>query len=80
MGLTDWVLKQQIKAQNTIQDKFRDGLRDDMKKYQKKHGCKPTVHEVVHEFEKNPFVMAHMHNVGMTIHDIKRIAEEVLND
>jgi hypothetical protein len=81
MGLTNWVLKQQLKAQSTLQDKFRKALKDDMRKYQKKHnGQKPTVNEVVHEFEKNPFVMANMNKVGMTIHDIKRIAEEVLSD
>jgi hypothetical protein len=81
MGLTDWMLKKQLNMQSTLRNKFRDALRDDMKKYQKKHnGQKPTVDEVVHEFEKNSFVLAQTEKYyGLTLEGIRSIVKEVLN-
>ena len=80
MGLNDWVMKQQLKAQSQLRGKFRKALEDDMRKYEKKHGHKPTVDEVVHEFEKQPLVLMGIEKTyNMTIGEIRMIVKEVLN-
>ena len=78
--MLDWTMKMQLQVKSQMEKQFRKRMQRDFAEFQKRNSRKPTKSELLASFTGNSMLVENAAVTGVSVQDMERRADGVLND